>query len=81
MSDAVGQTYSPSINISSDLPEEISELVQSLSLIVEDSIGYKGTGNIEDLSLGGANLIYLALKLHEYEMRQEKDDKLLTSYY
>lgn len=73
---AVGQTYSPDISISSDLPEEITELVQSLSLLVEDSLGYQGTGNIEDLSLGGANLIYLALKLYEYEMQQEKDDKI-----
>ena len=76
LSDAVGTTYSPSIKISSDLPEEIIDLVQSLALIVEDSFGYKGTGKVEDLSLGGANLIYLALKLYEYEMQQEKDDKI-----
>ncbi len=76
LSDAVGHTYSPEIKIASDLPEDIVELVQSLSLIVEDSTGYKGTGNIEDLSLGGANLIYLALKLYEYEMAQEKDDRI-----
>ena len=73
---AVGETYSPDISIASDLPEDISELVQSLSLIVEDSSDYKGTGNIEDLSLGGANLIYLALKLYEYEMQQAKDEKI-----
>lgn len=76
LSSAIGQTYSPEINITSDLPEDISELIQSLSLIVEDSIGYKGTGNIEDLSLGGANLIYLALKLYEYEMQRERDDRV-----
>ncbi len=76
LSDAVGQTYSPELNITSNLPEDIVELVQSLSLLVEDSIGYKGTGNIEDLSLGGANLIYLALKLYEYEMARDRDDKI-----
>ncbi|MCU7849370.1 MAG: AAA family ATPase [Candidatus Thiodiazotropha sp. (ex Lucinoma kastoroae)] len=43
LSGAVGQTYSPDINISSDLPEEITELVQSLSLLVEDSLGYQGS--------------------------------------
>ena len=76
LSDAVGHTYSPDIKITSDVPEEIEELVQSLSLIVEDSIGYQGTGNIKDISLGGANLIYLALKLYEYEMAQTRDDKI-----
>lgn len=76
LANAVGQTYSPEINIASDLPENIVELVQALSLLVEDSNGYKGTGKIEDLSLGGANLIYLALKLYEYEMAQDRDDKI-----
>ncbi|MCD9540614.1 AAA family ATPase [Photobacterium carnosum] len=63
----VGSTYSPKICVSSQLPEDFTELVQSLGLIVEDSMYYQGTGRIEDLSLGGANLIYLALKLYEYE--------------
>lgn len=76
LSDAVGSTYSPSINISSDLPEDIVDLVQSLALVVEDSLGYQGSGNIEDLSLGGANLIYLALKLYEYEVHREREDKI-----
>jgi len=74
--EAIGQTYSPSIDISSDLPENIVDLVQSLTLVVEDSIGYNGSGKIEDLSLGGANLIYLALKLYEYEVHQEREDKI-----
>ncbi|PCJ56543.1 MAG: chromosome segregation protein SMC [Planctomycetota bacterium] len=73
---AIGQTYSPSLNITSGLPESIVELIQSLTLLVEDSYGYKGTGKIEDLSLGGANLIYLALKLYEYETNREGDDKI-----
>jgi len=76
LADAVGSTYSPSINISSNLPENIVELVQSLALVVEDSLGYQGSGNIEDLSLGGANLIYLALKLYEYEVHREREDKI-----
>lgn len=63
----VGNTYSPKIQVSSQLPEDFTELIQSLGLIVEDSSDYNGSGKIEDLSLGGANLIYLALKLYEYE--------------
>lgn len=30
-------------------------------------------GSIHELSLGGANLIYLTLKLLEYKYRKEKD--------
>jgi predicted ATP-dependent endonuclease of OLD family len=69
----VGSTYSPKIKVSSQLPEDFTELVQSLGLIVEDSINYQGTGKIEDLSLGGANLIYLALKLYEYEAIRDNE--------
>jgi putative ATP-dependent endonuclease of OLD family len=73
---AIGQTYSPSLDITSDLPENIVDLIQSLTLLVEDSHGYQGTGKIEDLSLGGANLIYLALKLYEYEANRDRDEKI-----
>ncbi|AGH81801.1 SMC domain-containing protein [Psychromonas sp. CNPT3] len=69
----VGSTYSPKINVSSQLPEDFTELIQSLGLIVEDSINYQGTGKIEDLSLGGANLIFLALKLYEYEAIRDNE--------
>ncbi|WP_336768362.1 ATP-dependent nuclease [Pantoea endophytica] len=72
----VGSTYSPKIKISSQLPEDFTELVQSLGLIVEDSHNYNGTGRIEDLSLGGANLIYLALKLYEYELTRDSEEHI-----
>ncbi len=72
----IGSTYSPKIRVSSQLPEDFVELVQSLGLVVEDSLDYQGTGRIEDLSLGGANLIYLALKLYEYEVIRDSDDHI-----
>lgn len=72
----VGSTYSPKINISSQLPEDFTELIQSLGLVVEDSSYYQGTGRIEDLSLGGANLIYLALKLYEYEAIRDTEEHI-----
>ncbi|WP_299807810.1 AAA family ATPase [uncultured Shewanella sp.] len=72
----VGSTYSPKIQVSSQLPEDFIELVQSLGLVVEDSLNYTGTGRIEDLSLGGANLIYLALKLYEYEAIRDSEDHI-----
>lgn len=69
----IGYTFSPLVGIESSLPEDIDELVQKLSLVVGDNYngGYKG--DISELSLGGANLIYMALKLYEYEVKQGSD--------
>jgi len=72
----IGSTYSPKIQVSSQLPEDFIELIQSLGLVVEDSLSYQGTGRIEDLSLGGANLIYLALKLYEYESIRDNEEHI-----
>lgn len=65
--EAVGTTYAPNIDIKSELPNEMEKLFQSLKLWVgdPDDEGYRG--RIWELSLGGANLIYLSLKLLEYE--------------
>jgi putative ATP-dependent endonuclease of OLD family len=65
--EAIGTTYAPNIDIKSELPNEMEKLFQSLKLWVgdPDEEGYKG--RIWELSLGGANIIYLSLKLLEYE--------------
>lgn len=65
--DAVGDTYSPKgMSIKSSLSEESNELFQSLKLFVaESSDGYEGA--IHEMSLGGANLLYLTLKLLEFK--------------
>lgn len=70
--DAAGETYSPaSLSIKSDLPNEADKLFQSLRLFVgESDDGYEGA--INELSLGGANLIYLTLKLLEFKYQREK---------
>ncbi|KAA0990901.1 ATP-dependent nuclease [Dyadobacter aurulentus] len=72
--EAAGTTYAPNINIKSELPNEMERLFQSLKLWVgdPDEAGYEG--RIWELSLGGANLIYLSLKLFEYE--KVKTDKI-----
>lgn len=72
--EAVGTTYAPNIDIKSELPNEMEKLFQSLRLWVgdPDDEGYKG--KMWELSLGGANLIYLSLKLLEYE--KVKDDRI-----
>lgn len=76
LTNTVGSTYSPKILVSSQLPEDFVELIQSLGLVVEDSLDYNGSGRLDDLSLGGANLIYLALKLYEYEEIRDTEEHI-----
>jgi len=65
--ETVGETYAPStLSIKSGLSDEASKLLQSLSLFIgEPNEDYEG--GIHELSLGGANLVYLTLKLLEYK--------------
>ncbi len=69
----VGQTYSPSVSIESALPDQLEKLLQRLSVTVGDDIGSDYRGDLAEQSLGGANLIYLALKLLEYELNLSGD--------
>ncbi|MEV9433471.1 AAA family ATPase, partial [Klebsiella quasipneumoniae] len=60
-----------SISIRSDLSDEADRLFQSLKLFVGESEElYEGA--IHELSLGGANLIYLTLKLLEFKYQKQK---------
>lgn len=72
INDAAGDTYSPtSLSIRSDLPGEADRLFQSLKLFVgESEEGHEG--GIHELSLGGANLIYLTLKLLEFNYQTKQ---------
>jgi putative ATP-dependent endonuclease of OLD family len=72
IADAAGVTYSPtSLSIRSELPTEADRLFQSLKLFVgESDDGHEG--GVQDLSLGGANLIYLTLKLLEFKYQKGK---------
>ncbi len=70
--DAAGETYSPSaLSIKSDLPDEPEKLFQSLRLFVGES-GESHEGGIDELSLGGANLIFLTLKLLEFKYQKAR---------
>ena len=71
--EAVGETYAPSsLSIKSNLSSEAEKLLQSLRLFIgEPQEDYEG--GIHELSLGGANLIYLTLKLLEYKYRKNND--------
>lgn len=68
--DTVGDTYSPdSISIRSSLANDSEKLFQSLKLFVgESNDGYEGT--INEMSLGGANLLFLTLKLLEFKYQK-----------
>ncbi|MEN3813614.1 AAA family ATPase [Chromobacterium piscinae] len=69
---AVGQTYSPALlAIKSDLPDEADLLFQSLKLFVGE-FDTSHEGSIHELSLGGANLIFLTLKLLEFKYQHER---------
>lgn len=68
--DAAGETYSPnSLSIKSDLSDEADKLFQSLRLFIGES-DEKYEGAIHELSLGGANLIFLTLKLLEFKYQK-----------
>ncbi len=73
--EAVGETYAPNVNIKSELPSEMEKLLQSLKLWVGDPDEEGHEGRLWELSLGGANLIYLSLKLLEFE-RVKKQNKI-----
>lgn len=69
---AAGQTYSPAfMAIKSALPDEADLLFQSLKLFVGE-FDASHEGSIQELSLGGANLIFLTLKLLEFKYQHER---------
>lgn len=73
ISETAGDAYAPaSLHIKSDLPCEAEKLLQSLKLFVgETDENY--SGDISELSLGGANLIYLTLKLLEFKYQKQRE--------
>ena len=73
--EAVGETYAPNVNIKSELPSDMEKLLQSLKLWVGDPDEEGHEGRLWELSLGGANLIYLSLKLLEFE-KVKKESKI-----
>ena len=70
---AVGHTYAPGVSIASGLPDSMEKLLQKLDMLVGDSATSGYRGELHEQSLGDANLIYLALKLLEYEIKLSSD--------
>ncbi|WP_462146187.1 ATP-dependent nuclease [Pseudoalteromonas gelatinilytica] len=73
LSETLGDTYSPnSLSIRSGLSREAEQLFQSLKLFVDESDD-DHEGTIHEMSLGGANLIYLTLKLLEFKYQRPEE--------
>lgn len=68
-----GTTFAPNIDIKSELPDDMEKLLHSLTLWVGDYNDGDYQGQIKELSLGGANLIYLSMKILEYEFKKSTD--------
>jgi putative ATP-dependent endonuclease of OLD family len=70
VADAVGETYSPnSISVRSGVPDESDQLFHSLKVFVDETNdGHEG--GIQEMILGGANLLYLTLKLLEFKYQK-----------
>lgn len=73
LSKAVGLTYGAGVTIESALPNSLEKILQRLNVLVGDHQNSSYRGEIQEQSLGGANLIYLALKLLEYEIKLSSD--------
>ena len=69
----VGHTYSPSVSVESTLPTQLERLLQRLTIRVGDDSASDYRGELFEQGLGNANLIYLALKLLEYELKLSSD--------
>lgn len=68
----VGEVYSPTtMQIQSELPLNASALFRSLQLYVGEN-GETSPRQLDEMSLGGANLVYLTLKLLEFSYRSRR---------
>lgn len=72
ISETAENAYAPaSLHIRSDLPSDAEKLLQSLKLFVGEA-DEDYAGDISEISLGGANLIYLTLKLLEFKYQKQR---------
>ena len=67
LNDIVGLVYSPKISIESHIREEIESIARNLSIVPA------GEKDIEQLGLGHLNILYIALKLVEFEANRNHE--------
>lgn len=73
---SLGLAYAPNIAIESSLHPEIERLLQRLVLKTGERIDVDFLGELSSMGLGGANLIFISLKLLEYEIKSSLDKSL-----
>ncbi|MBD2845458.1 AAA family ATPase [Paenibacillus sp. IB182496] len=71
----VGHTYAPRIEINSNLSDDFKHTLKALHIKAGELIGEDYIGDLHEMSLGGANLLYLALKLEEYNRLDHDQNK------
>lgn len=67
LNETIGMVYSPEIKIESKLKSDIKELAKNLSMIPANK------DDISQLGLGHLNMIYVAIKLVEFEYYRERE--------
>lgn len=67
LQDIVGLVYSPEIRVESHLKEDIDSIARYLSLTPS------GEDNIDELGLGHLNILYIALKLVEFDANRNHE--------
>lgn len=65
--DIVGLVYSPEICVESHIREEIESIARNLTVVPADE------DDIEQLGLGHLNILYIALKLVEFEVSRNHE--------
>ncbi|EES71203.1 hypothetical protein POTG_04206 [Paenibacillus sp. oral taxon 786 str. D14] len=71
----VGHTYAPRIEINSNLSDDFRHTLKALNIKAGELSGEDYIGDLYEMSLGGANLLYLALKLEEYNRLDHEQNK------
>ncbi|MEC0331968.1 AAA family ATPase [Paenibacillus macerans] len=71
----VGYTYAPRIEINSNLSDDFKNTLRALNIKAGEFAGEDYIGDLYEMSLGGANLLYLALKLEEYNRLDHEQNK------
>ncbi|WP_339293438.1 AAA family ATPase [Paenibacillus sp. FSL W8-0187] len=71
----VGHTYAPRIEINSNLSDDFKHTLKALNIKAGELAGEEYIGDLYEMSLGGANLLYLALKLEEYNRLDHEQNK------
>ena len=67
LNDIVGLVYSPEICVESHIREEIESIAKNLTIVPTDE------ADIDQLGLGHLNILYIALKLVEFEVRRNHE--------